>query len=59
MVITKHLPNGDILIVFQSILKKQKWKACPEVLQAFGKEARFCVREYTVLVYEVQIRSIN
>jgi len=32
MVIVKRLFSGDILIIFQGILKKQKWKACLEVL---------------------------
>ena len=59
MVITRRLPSGDILVVFQGILEKQKWEACLEVLQVFEKRARFCIREYTVLVYKVQVRSVN
>jgi len=39
--------------------EKQKWKACPEVLQVFGTDARFYVREYIILVYNIQVRSVN
>jgi len=59
MVIARRLPSGDVLVVFQGVLEKQKWEARLEVLQAFGEGARFCVREYTVLAYEVQVRSVN
>jgi len=59
MVTARCLPSGDVLVVFQGVLEKQKWEARLEVLQAFGEGARFCVREYTVLAYEVQVRSVN
>jgi hypothetical protein len=46
-------------MAFQGVPEKQKWEARPEVLQAFGTGARFCVREYTVLAHSIQVRSVN
>ena len=46
-------------MVFQRVPEKQKWKAYLKVLQVFGIDARFCIREYTVLVYSIQVRSVN
>jgi hypothetical protein len=44
---------------FQGALKKQKWEARSEVLQAFRVGARFRIREYTVLAHGVQVRAVN
>jgi len=46
-------------MAFQGVPEKQKWEACPEVLQTFGTGTRFCVRKYIVLVYSIQVRSVN
>jgi len=32
MVIARHLPSSNVLIVFQGVFEKQKWEVCPEVL---------------------------
>ena len=58
-IITRYFVNRDILVVFQGVPKKQKQEAYPEVFQVFGIGTRFCVREYIVLVYSIQVRSVN
>jgi hypothetical protein len=59
VIAARRLPSGDVLVAFQGVPEKQKWEACPEVLQAFGTGARFRVREYTVLAHGIQVRSVN
>jgi hypothetical protein len=59
LVVARRLPSGDVLVVFQGGLEKQKWEARPEVLQAFGTGARFHTREYIVLVYSIQVKLVN
>jgi len=52
-IIARRYLSGDVLMVFQEVPEKQKWEARPEVLQVFGTDARFYIREYIVLVYSI------
>ena len=55
----RYLLNKDIFVAFQRIPEKQKQKACLEILQVFRINTRFYIKEYIVLVYNIQVRSIN
>ena len=58
-VAARRLPSSDILIAFQGALEKQKWEAYSKVLQAFKAGVKFRAREYTVLAYRIQVKSVN
>jgi hypothetical protein len=51
----RRLPSGDTILTFHEKESKAKWEGNPKLLEVFGVEARFCTKEYIVLVYSVQM----
>ena len=59
MIIVRYFLNRDIFIVFQRVSEKQKQKIYPKILQVFETNTWFYIKEYIVLVYNIQVKSIN
>jgi len=55
----RKLPSRSIVLTFKNQEEKEKWERNPKLLEVFGEGARRQAREYTVLAFDVRVRSIN
>ena len=59
VIAARRLPSGDVLITFQGEEGKKKWEKDHKGLTAFGENARYRTREFTVLVHGIRVAAVN
>ena len=59
VIAARRLPSGDVLITFQGEEGKKKWEKDHKGLTAFGENARYRTREFTVLVHGIRVVVVN